>query len=72
MAAQLWCHLAIKAKYKLMEESRAMLEEICKSPLEALIREKKSILNSAGEAIREATSIKSRSFVNIIREAMKK
>ena len=54
-----------------MEESRAMLEEICKSPLDALMRVKKGILKSASEAIEEATSSEGQSFVDIIREGMK-
>jgi len=56
---------------KLMEESKAMLEEICKSPLNALINEKKMILKSAREAIDDATSSESQSFIDIIREGMK-
>ncbi len=56
----------------LMEESRAMLGEICKSPLDALIREKNRILNSAGEAIEEITSREGHAFVDTIRKGMKK
>ena len=56
---------------KLMEESRAMTDEICKSPLEALVRVKKTILKSASEAINDATSSEGQSFVEIIRNGMK-
>jgi enoyl-CoA hydratase len=56
---------------KLMEESKAMLEEICKSPLNALINEKKMIMKSAREAIDDATSSEGQSFVDVIREGMK-
>ncbi len=56
---------------KLMEESGSMLDEICKAPLQALIRVKKGVLKSAGEAIGEATSGDGQSFVDIIREGMK-
>ena len=56
---------------KLMEESKTMLDEICKSPLNALINEKKMIMKSAREAIDDATSSESQSFVDIIREGMK-
>lgn len=57
---------------RLMEESRIMLEEICKSPLEALIREKALIMKSASKALEEATSSEGQSFVDIIREGMKR
>lgn len=57
---------------RLMEESRIMLDEICKSPLEALIREKALIMKSASKALEEATSSEGQSFVGIIREGMKR
>lgn len=57
---------------KLIEESEAMLEEICKSPLSALTTVKKMILKSAGDAIEEATSSEGQSFVDIIRQGLKK
>lgn len=57
---------------RLMEESRIMLEEICKSPLEALVREKALIMESASEALEEATSSEGQSFVDIIREGMQR
>ena len=56
---------------KLMEEAQVMLDEICKSPLNALINEKKMVIKSAREAIDDATSNESQSFIDIIREGMK-
>ena len=56
---------------KLMEEAKVMLDEICKSPLSALVNEKKMIIKSAREAIDDATSSESQSFIDIIREGMK-
>jgi enoyl-CoA hydratase len=57
---------------KLMEESLAFLEELCKSPLSALVTVKRSVLESAREAIEEAASDEGQSFADIIREGMKK
>ena len=55
----------------LWEESMTMLDEIGKSPLQALVKVKADILKSAGEAIHDATSSEGQSFVEIIREGMK-
>lgn len=49
-----------------------MRHEICKSPLEVLIREKALIMQSASKAVEEATSGEGQSFVEIIREGMKR
>jgi len=57
---------------KLMEESMTMLGEICKTPLNTLIREKKRILELAGNAVEEVTATEGPSFVDIIRDGMGK
>ena len=57
---------------KLMEESRAMLGEICKSPLSILVSMKGRVKKSSAEAIEGATSSEGDSFVDIIREGLKK
>jgi enoyl-CoA hydratase len=62
----------VAAAEKLMEEAKAMLDEICKSPLSALTAVKGIIIASAAEAAEEATSSEGQSFVDIIREGMKR
>ncbi|MBW1923986.1 MAG: enoyl-CoA hydratase/isomerase family protein [Deltaproteobacteria bacterium] len=54
----------------LMESAREMAEEVCKTPLKALVREKRRILEAAARAIDEATSDGGPSFVEVIRETL--
>jgi enoyl-CoA hydratase/carnithine racemase len=56
----------------LLEAAQGVLSEICKTPLFALMREKRRMVEAASEAVEEATADEGQSFVDIIREGMKK